>query len=215
MDMNLSNLCPIPLAWVPYFLDFKTPHKALQMGRLLLATLETVAQRTRASLVLDWLCAACMQLGPNAVDRNRSVVHQGFEATAPDSWVVTWMQAKLAPYKKASPMSIQTALGAGVAGGVHLLPAGGLATHVAKKEYSALETSKIQAACGLTDAQWDTDLPELYPRMLEEGRTTARVKALLEDVFRVCFFSLVASAAWTGGMLVSVVSCIQISRVSP
>jgi hypothetical protein len=29
-----------------------------------------------------------------------------------------------------------------------------------------------------------TDLPELYTRMLEEGRTTARVKALLEDIFR-------------------------------
>jgi hypothetical protein len=47
-----------------------------------------------------------------------------------------------------------------------------------------LETSKIQAACGLTDAQWETDLPELYIRMLEEGRTTARIKALLEDIFR-------------------------------
>jgi hypothetical protein len=47
-----------------------------------------------------------------------------------------------------------------------------------------LETSKIQAACGLTDAQWETDLPELYTRMLEEGRTTAKVKALLEDIFR-------------------------------
>jgi hypothetical protein len=47
-----------------------------------------------------------------------------------------------------------------------------------------LETSKIQAACGLTDAQWETDLLELYTRMLEEGRTTAKVKALLEDIFR-------------------------------
>jgi hypothetical protein len=53
-----------------------------------------------------------------------------------------------------------------------------------EREYSLLETSKIQAACGLTDAQWETDLPELYTRMLEEGRTTAKVKALLEDIFR-------------------------------
>ena len=47
-----------------------------------------------------------------------------------------------------------------------------------------METSKIQAVCGLTDAQWDTELPGLYPRMLEEGRTMARVKAQLDDVFR-------------------------------
>jgi hypothetical protein len=56
-----------------------------------------------------------------------------------------------------------------------------------------LETSKIQAACGLTDAQWETDLPELYTRMLKEGRTTAKVKALLEDIFRpIDDFSLAA-----------------------
>jgi hypothetical protein len=60
-----------------------------------------------------------------------------------------------------------------------------------EKEYSILETSKIQAACGLTDLQWDTDLPELYTRMLEEGRMTVRIKALLEDTFRtVDLFSL-------------------------
>jgi hypothetical protein len=30
--MNLFNLWPIPMAWAPYFLDFKTPYEALQMG---------------------------------------------------------------------------------------------------------------------------------------------------------------------------------------
>jgi hypothetical protein len=47
-----------------------------------------------------------------------------------------------------------------------------------------LETSKIQAACSLTDAQWETDLPELYTRMLEEGRTLSWIKVLLKDIFR-------------------------------
>jgi hypothetical protein len=27
--MNLPNFCAIPLAWAPYFLDFKTPNDAL------------------------------------------------------------------------------------------------------------------------------------------------------------------------------------------
>jgi hypothetical protein len=31
--MNLANLCPVPPAWAPYFVDFKTPHNALRMGR--------------------------------------------------------------------------------------------------------------------------------------------------------------------------------------
>ena len=62
---------------------------------------------------------------------------------------------------------------------------GGVAAAVSKeKEYTALETSKIQAACRLTDAQWLAELPDIYPRMLEEGRTTARVKALLESTFQ-------------------------------
>jgi hypothetical protein len=59
-----------------------------------------------------------------------------------------------------------------------------LSARTKEKEYTQLETSKIQAACGLTDAQWSTDLPELYIRMLDEGRTTPRVKALLEDLRR-------------------------------
>ena len=59
-----------------------------------------------------------------------------------------------------------------------------ITTQSGEREYSQLETMKIQAACGLTNAQCDTDLPEVYTRMLEEGCTTARVKALLEDVFR-------------------------------
>jgi hypothetical protein len=42
MGMNLPNLCPIPLAWPPYFLDFKAPYDALTMGRNLMATLANV-----------------------------------------------------------------------------------------------------------------------------------------------------------------------------
>jgi hypothetical protein len=55
VNMNLSNLCPIPLAWDPYFLDFKTPYEAWKMGRALVATLGDVAQRTRAAPLEDWL----------------------------------------------------------------------------------------------------------------------------------------------------------------
>jgi hypothetical protein len=179
--MNLSNMCPIPLAWAPYFMDFKTPQEALRMGQALIATLGDVTHRTRAAPLLDWLRATCVRLGPNAVDRKRSLLDQGFEPTAPDARVIKWMQKKVAPYRvliAPGPSPAPSAVNAGVP-----VLSGGLPVPAGEKEYSLLETSRIQAACGLTDAQWLTDLPELYTRMLEEGRTTVRVKALLEDTF--------------------------------
>jgi hypothetical protein len=180
VPMNLANLCPIPLAWAPYFMDSKTPYEALEMGRGLLATLGSVADRTRAAPMLDWLRAACVRLGPNVDDRRLSLLNQSFEPTAPDARVIRWMQGKVARYQK--PFMTNT-LPTGA--GVHaILPLGAPVPRTGEREYSQLETSKIQAACGLTDAQWNTDLPDLYPRMLEEGRTTTRVKALLEDIFR-------------------------------
>jgi hypothetical protein len=71
VNMNLSNFCPMPLAWVPYFLDFKTPYAALTMGRLLVSTLATVAERNRVSPFLDWLRAACVHLSAN-IDPSQS-----------------------------------------------------------------------------------------------------------------------------------------------
>jgi hypothetical protein len=181
-EMNLACFCPIPLAWAPYFLDFKSPHDALLMGRSLVATLSAGGERDSADPLMDWLRATCVKLGPGNVRRIRSLVSQVFEAATPDARVVTCMQKKLAPYL--SPPVVAPIAPAVVPGAAPLLAAGTLAGKLGEKEYSILETSKIQAACGLTDLQWGTDLPELYSRMLEEGRTTARVKALLEDIFR-------------------------------
>jgi hypothetical protein len=181
--MNLANFCPIPLAWAPYFLDFKTPHEALLMGRKLIASLDDASHRARADPMLDWLRAACTRLGVNATDRIRSLLNHEYEPAVPDARVIHWMQAKLAPYQQARPLAAATPAAGPLTGGP-VLPSG-LATAASReKEYTALETSKIQAACSLTDAQWLTELPELYPRMLEEGRTTARVKALLRNIFQ-------------------------------
>jgi hypothetical protein len=32
--MNMACFCPVPLAWAPYFLDFKSPHDALRMKEI-------------------------------------------------------------------------------------------------------------------------------------------------------------------------------------
>jgi hypothetical protein len=93
VDMNFSNMCQIPLAWAPYFLDFKAPHVALEMGQALISTLGTVKQCTRVAPIIDWLQATCVRLGPNAANRHLSMMDQGFELTAPDAQVVIqWMQ---------------------------------------------------------------------------------------------------------------------------
>jgi hypothetical protein len=88
VEMNLSNICPIPPAWAPYFLDFKTPYEALEMARILVASLDDVTHRAQAAPLLDWMRAACTHLGPNAVDRTRSLLDQGFEPATPDARVV-------------------------------------------------------------------------------------------------------------------------------
>jgi hypothetical protein len=189
VQMNLASFCPVPLAWAPYFLDFKSPYDALLLGRQLVATMTDVGDRNRAGPILDWFRAACVRLGPAPVFRVQSLVSQIFLSTTPDSRVVTCMQNKLAPYLRPSVV-IPNVAGTGP-GSVPTLTAAALASKTGEKEYSVLETSKIQAACGLTDSQWATDLPDLYTRMLEEGRTTVRIKALLEDIFRpVDLFSL-------------------------
>jgi hypothetical protein len=152
VNMNLANLCPIPLAWAPYFMNFKTPFVALNMGKALVATLDDVTQRTRASPMLDWLRATCVRLGHNADDRRQSLLDQGFEPTAPDAWVIMWMQNKLMPYRKAMPAAMVAPPAMG-AMGAPVLPNGALTSNANGKEYSQLETSLIQAVCGLTDAQ--------------------------------------------------------------
>jgi hypothetical protein len=42
-------------------------------------------------------------------------------------------------------------------------------------KYLEMEAEMIMASCGLTDAEWNTGLPALYERMLEEGRKVPKV----------------------------------------
>ncbi len=66
VPMNLACFCPVPLAWAFYFLDFKSPHEAVLLGRELVATMTNVGDQNWAGPILDWLWAACVRLGPTA-----------------------------------------------------------------------------------------------------------------------------------------------------
>jgi hypothetical protein len=61
------------------------------------------------------------------------------------------MKTRLAPYQKDG--LLPTAAPPAATTGVPVLPGGLAATASREKEYTTLETSKIQAACSLTDAQ--------------------------------------------------------------
>jgi hypothetical protein len=63
VQTNLAALCPIPLSWAPYFMNFKTPQEALGTGRQLVATLTTADNRAKADPILDWLRATCVRRG--------------------------------------------------------------------------------------------------------------------------------------------------------
>jgi hypothetical protein len=86
------------------------------------------------------------------------------------------MQRKIAPYL--SPTAAVPLPPHAGGGPVALLPNGTLASRTGKRS----TRSSIRPRSKLPLAQ-ATDLPELYTRMLEERRTTARIKALLEDIF--------------------------------
>jgi hypothetical protein len=62
------------------------------------------------------------------------------------------------------------------------MAAGATAAAVAAREYSPLEVQRIQAAYSLTLAAYAADLPEIFVRMLEEGRTKNSDQALMHEL---------------------------------
>eukprot|EP00978_Attheya_sp_CCMP212_P046338 scaffold385717_cov63-Attheya_sp.AAC.1 len=66
----LVRLAYLPKAWVPYFLDRKTPSwDAYNTMTLLMEGLSSDAQRAQAEPLLEWIAAACVRLGGNGADR--------------------------------------------------------------------------------------------------------------------------------------------------
>jgi hypothetical protein len=62
------------------------------------------------------------------------------------------------------------------------MAAGATAAAMAAKEYNPFEVQKIQAACTLGPAIYQAELPEVFTRMLEEGRTKVRVQAVMREL---------------------------------
>jgi hypothetical protein len=56
------------------------------------------------------------------------------------------------------------------------------ATATAAREYSPFEVQHIQAACTLTPDVYSAELPEVFARMLEEGRTKTRTQGVMWEL---------------------------------
>ena len=85
---QLSRLCPIPLAWAPYFMDSKTPYDALRTGVQLISTPDKADERDMALPLASWLQTACVKRGLGAGDRRFSCLNTDWAALAPDAKVI-------------------------------------------------------------------------------------------------------------------------------
>jgi hypothetical protein len=167
---RLSRLCPIPHAWATYFLDSKSPFEAWSTGTSLVATLGTADQRDRALPLLNWLRATCVKQGLAAGDRRFSCMDVSWAALAPDARVVRWAAGRLTPYKKAVVVPVGLP-GTGLGMTPVAMAASTAVAASAVKEYTPLEVQIIQAACTLPSDIYEAELPEVFTRVLEEGRT--------------------------------------------
>jgi hypothetical protein len=178
----LARLAYLPKAWVPYFLDRKTPWDAYDTMSLLMEGLSSDAQRAQAEPLLEWTAAACVRLGGNGVDRRTSALNSEWETPpVPDRKVLRWATTRLAPFRSPTLIAAPAQIGAG--GGPANPPMMATAA-VDSKNFSELEHLKIRSASGLTVAQYEQAVfvPELFTMMLTEGRTTTNVTEILRRV---------------------------------
>jgi hypothetical protein len=166
---NLSCLCPIPLAWAPYFLDFKKPYEAYRMGtRLVGTTMTTDAERLRMEPLLIWLRACTQRQGAPAAHQGLSILDQIIMDATPAPLVTLEITVRLQHFRLPALVPPAQPAGAGQAPAA-LVPAG---TSTAAGEYTELESEILMSSCGITDAEWTTDVqPPTMPwhRYLRSG----------------------------------------------
>jgi hypothetical protein len=180
----------VPRAWAPYFIGGMSPEKAMRLVRQLITGLGTDAQRAAGAPLERWCAAACTRSGVVGGQRTRSKVHLAWTspAAALDRALGRWASRKLAPYTTVCvPPVVAAVIPAGVTGGggIGLLAPGQvpLPSHEVSREkiYSPFEHERIRLACGLSPANYEPGRPSIYGAMLTEGRSMAKVEAVLQQ----------------------------------
>jgi hypothetical protein len=179
----VQNLCFIPKAWAQYFLAPMSPWEALMAYKRLILTLPPTVHDS-LDYLHAWLAVACTHLTRAA----ESIVKAKWQSPHVDRRMIVWMQRHM-QYVNAMP------------GGAMAMPAGpvldpqecfnkalkmvaALKPSQEAKKYSQAELQRLRAACSLTVAGMEAGLPDLHAKILEEGRTTQDVKAVLAHALR-------------------------------
>jgi hypothetical protein len=185
----------IPRAWAPYFFGGTTPEYAMRLIRQLILDLDTVQQQETAGSLERWCAASCVRSGivGNLRSRSKNWIAWLSPAGALDRELTRWSARKMAPY-----LAVSAALPPGMAAMFPPLAAvdGRAAAPVPMmgalpgyesgnrdKVYSPFEHERIRTACGLSHANYEASRPPIYAAMLTEGRTMAKVEAVLQRYF--------------------------------
>jgi hypothetical protein len=176
--VSVQNICYLPKAWAPYFLAPMAPWDALSTYKQVLATMPTNVHDS-FDYLHAWLTIACTHV----TKANESILKAKWQSPHVDRRMIVWMQ-RHTQYVNAMPMGSQATIA-----GATLDPqecfnkaletVAALKPTLEAKKYSTAELQRLRAACSLTVAEMATNLPEIHERLLEEGRTTRSIEAVL------------------------------------
>eukprot|EP00978_Attheya_sp_CCMP212_P042714 scaffold265129_cov52-Attheya_sp.AAC.2 len=178
-ELVLAQLMFVPKAWAVYFMDRKTPFQAFKMMEQLMATLPEQQQRDKALPLLEWCKAACIRAGAGVASRKNSQLYVPWETPdLAERRLVIWAKKQLAPYRSEIPSAVAPVAGLPIIAPQMFAARGMLQNAV--KNYTTMEHDKIRGACTLKVAEYDVYVPAIFAEFLSEGRTTERVKAVLQ-----------------------------------
>lgn len=187
---DMIELCMIPLMWAPYFISGATPKETLDKIELLVASV-AAADRHLYEFIQQWGRYACVAAGTLGADVNQSSVATSWRDFPRGVEYNDWAQGRFrAVYRMAdttqppappAPVGDQNLK---MAEAIVIGMKGASAAEKDKKEkFAAHEKSKILAACGLHEGEWD-QVPPIYDKITEDGRTRSAVRDAMEQEYR-------------------------------
>jgi hypothetical protein len=196
VNKQVSNMCMIPLMWLPYFIEGGTPKATHDKIEAMIATMPA-ASRPPFEFIRDWGRYACVAAGHAPPTSHQPSVAVAWRDFPRDRQYTEWAEHRFAAVYRILPQPPE-------AGGAPPAPAnetpGGPHANLAeaiiigmrgaseaerekKDKYAAHEKLKILAACGLHPDEWD-QVPPIYSKICEDGRSVAAVRSVMEQEYQ-------------------------------
>ena len=164
----------------------------MRLIRQLTRNLETEQQKEVAAPLERWCAASCVRSGivGNLRSRSKNYIAWVSPAGALNRALTRLSARKMAPYITVAvpPMMAAMYPPAAAGGGeavapIPMMQAPGYEASNRDKVYSPFEHERIRTACGLSQANYEASHPPIYVAMFTEGRTMAKVEAVLQRFF--------------------------------